>query len=104
MNRLLELIGNVNYCRDMWARHSHVLASVAQLTSKIVKFDWGPKQSAAFTMAKRITAMAYPNFDGSRQYSYTGLASRPSVPLCAESAFCSSWFLLSLASNASCSR
>ena len=50
----------------MWVRRSHVLAPLAHLTSNKVKWNWGPKQSAAFAMAKRIiakeTMLAYPDF------------------------------------------
>ena len=64
---LRGFIGVVNYYRDMWVRRSHVLAPLAHLTSNKVKWNWGPKQSAAFAMAKRIiakeTTLAYPDFD-----------------------------------------
>ena len=63
---LRSFIGIVNYYRDMWIKRSHVLAPLAALTSKNVKWSWGPKQSAAFQMAKRIIArevtLAYPDF------------------------------------------
>ena len=43
-----------------------MLAPLASLTSEKVKWEWGPKQSAAFAMAKRVIAqeamMAYPDF------------------------------------------
>ncbi len=63
---LRSFIGVVNYYRDMWVRRSHVLAPLASLTSNNTKWEWGPKQSAAFRMAKRImakeTILAYPDF------------------------------------------
>ena len=63
---LRGFIGTVNYYRDMWIKRSHVLAPLAALTSKNVKWEWGPKQQAAFNMAKRIMArevmLAYPDF------------------------------------------
>ena len=63
---LRSFIGVVNYYRDMWIKRSHVLAPLAKLTSKTVKWEWGPKQKAAFAMCKRIIAkeviLAYPDF------------------------------------------
>ena len=56
----------MNHYRDMWIKRSHVLAPLTSLTSKNVKWEWGPKQSAAFKMAKRIMAkeviLAYLDF------------------------------------------
>ena len=64
--QLRSFIGVVNYYRDMWLRRSHILAPLASLTSDKVKWEWGPKQSAAFAMAKRVIAreamLAYPDF------------------------------------------
>ena len=63
---LRSFIGIVNYYRDMWIRRSHVLAPLAALTSKTTKWEWGPKQQAAFDMAKKVIArhviLAYPDF------------------------------------------
>ena len=63
---LRSFIGVVNYYRDMWFRRSHILAPLAALTSKTVKWEWGAKQKAAFLMAKRVIAkeaiLAYPDF------------------------------------------
>ena len=63
---LRSFIGIINYYRDMWIRRSHVLAPLASLTSKTSKWNWGPQQSKAFAMAKRIIAeevmLAYPDF------------------------------------------
>jgi hypothetical protein len=53
---LRSFIRVVNYYRDMWLRHSHILAPLASLTSEKVKWEWRPKQSAAFAMAKRVIA------------------------------------------------
>ena len=64
---LRSFIGIVNYYRDMWVKRSHVLAPLAELTSKTKKFVWGPKQQAAFETAKKIIAreviLAYPDFN-----------------------------------------
>ena len=63
---LRSFIGVVNYYRDMWVRRSHVLAPLAELTSKTKKWKWEEKHSKAFAMAKRIiakeTLLAFPNF------------------------------------------
>ena len=63
---LRGFIGIVNYYRDMWLRRSHVLAPLASLTSKKVKWHWGPSQETAFQTAKKIIArevmLAYPDF------------------------------------------
>ena len=51
----------------MWIKRSHVLAPLAGLTSTNSKWQWGPKQDAAFNMAKKIIArevmLAYPDFN-----------------------------------------
>ena len=64
--QLRSFIGVVNYYRDMWIKRSHMLAPLASLTSKTVKWKWGDKERAAFKMAKRIMAqevmLAYPDF------------------------------------------
>ena len=54
--QLRSFIGIVNYYRDMWFRRSHILAPLAALTSNSTKWVWGPKQVAAFRMAKRVIA------------------------------------------------
>ena len=63
---LRSFIGVVNYHRDMWLRRSHALAPLASLTSKKTKWSWGPQQTAAFNMAKKVIArevmLSYPDF------------------------------------------
>jgi len=63
---LRSFIGLVNYYRDMWIRRSHVLAPLARLTSKSVKWKWGEEESEAFNTMKQIiskqTLLAYSNF------------------------------------------
>ena len=63
---LRSFIGVVNYYRDMWLRRSHILAPLAHLTSKKNKWEFGPKQKAAFELTKRILArevmLAYPDY------------------------------------------
>ena len=64
--QLRSFIGVVNYYRDMWVRRSHILAPLASLTSNNSVWSWGPKQKAAFAMAKKVIAreamLAYPDF------------------------------------------
>jgi hypothetical protein len=64
---LRRFIGMVNYYRDMWVRRSHVLAPLAELTSKTVKWKWTEEHQTAFDDMKKIIAkevlLAYPNFD-----------------------------------------
>ena len=63
---LRSFMGLVNYYRDMWLRRSHVLAPLAKLTSKNEPFKWGPAQSKAFALCKKIVSkeviLAYPDF------------------------------------------
>ena len=35
-----EFIGLLNYYRDIWARHPHVLNPLSRLTSSKVNFKW----------------------------------------------------------------
>ena len=64
---LRRFIGIVNYYCDMWIRRSHVLAPLAQLTSKTTKWKWGPEQQKSFEDMKKIiskeTLLAYPDFN-----------------------------------------
>ena len=64
---LRAFIGIVNYYRDMWVRRSHLLAPLARLTSKTVKWQWGDKERQSFNDMKRVisaeTLLAYPNFN-----------------------------------------
>jgi transposase InsO family protein len=63
---LRSFIGLINYYRDMWVRRSHVLAPLARLTSKAVKWSWGDAERAAFNTMKKIISkevlLAYPDF------------------------------------------
>ena len=63
---LRQFIGLVNYYRDMWVRQSHILAPLARLTTKTVKWEWGHEQRKAFQMMKKVISkealLAYPNF------------------------------------------
>ena len=63
---LRRFIGLVNYYRDMWIRRSHILTPLTKLTSKTIKWEWGPEQTKAFEDIKKIvskeTLLTYPNF------------------------------------------
>ena len=56
----------VNYYRDMWLCRAHVLAPLARLTFKEMKWEWGKKEATAFALCKRIIVhevmLAYPDF------------------------------------------
>ena len=64
---LRQFIGMVNYYRDMWQHRSEVLAPLAKLTSKTVKWDWQPQHQKAFDEIKKIISrevlLTYPNFN-----------------------------------------
>jgi hypothetical protein len=64
--QLRGFIGIVNYYRDMWIRRSHVLAPLARLTSKTVKWQWGEVERKAFNDMKKIICrevmLAFPDF------------------------------------------
>ena len=57
----------MNYYRDMWIRRSHVLAPLAQLTSKTTKRKWEAEHQEAFDTMKKIISkevlLAYPDFN-----------------------------------------
>ena len=64
--QLRGFIGLVNYYRDMWVRRSHILAPLARLTSKTVKWQWGDTERKAFNNMKKIICrevmLAFPDF------------------------------------------
>ena len=57
----------VNYYRDMWIRHSEVLAPLTPLTSSNIKFEWTNVEQMAFNKIKQIvrceTLLSYPDFN-----------------------------------------
>ena len=65
--QLRSFIGMINFYRDMWIRRSHVLAPLAALTSKTVKWQWTDVHQNAFDTMKRIISrqvmLAYPDFE-----------------------------------------
>ena len=62
-----SFVGLVNYYRDMWPGRAKTLAPLTKLTSKNVKFKWGPEEQKAFDdmikLVSREVLLAYPNFD-----------------------------------------
>ena len=60
-------ISVINYCRDMWARLSHLLHPLTALTSPKVKFKWTDVEHKVFDEIKRTVArdtlLAYPYFN-----------------------------------------
>ena len=65
--QLRSFIGLVNYYRDMWVRRSHLLAPLAQLTSKSAKWEWKEVHRKSFQAIKKVisreTLLAYPDFN-----------------------------------------
>lgn len=64
---LRQFIGMVNYYRDMWNRQSDVLALLAKLTSRSVKWKLTDEHQKAFDTMKKIISkevlLAYPDFN-----------------------------------------
>ena len=66
--QLKMFLGMVNFYRDMWKRHSHILAPLNKLAGKKGKMNWywGPAEQKAFMEAKRMLAdeakLAFPDF------------------------------------------
>ena len=65
--KLCQFIDMVNYYWDMWIRQSDVLAPLAKLTSKSVKWKWTDEHQKAFDTIKKIISkdvlLAYPDFN-----------------------------------------
>jgi len=68
VKQLQSFLGLVNYYRDMWKRHSHVLAPLSKHTklSRKKKLPWGHEQDKAFNKIKNIISneviLAYPDY------------------------------------------
>ena len=62
-----QLICVVSYYRNMWARHSHTLTNLTNITSSKEKFKWAKIEQDAFDEIKRISEnnilSAYPDFN-----------------------------------------
>jgi RNase H-like domain found in reverse transcriptase/Reverse transcriptase (RNA-dependent DNA polymerase) len=64
IKQIRAFLGMVGYYRDMWPRHSHILAPLTELKGKKA-FVWEDKHQQAFEQMKALIAMnallAYPN-------------------------------------------
>jgi Reverse transcriptase (RNA-dependent DNA polymerase)/RNase H-like domain found in reverse transcriptase len=64
IKQIRAFLGMVRYYRDMWPRHSHILAPLTELTGKKA-FVWEDKHQQAFEQMKALISMdallAYPN-------------------------------------------
>ena len=65
--QLRQFIGMINFYLDMWQRRSKLLAPLAALTSKNVKYQWKDKHKKCFDAIKRVIGLevflAYPEFN-----------------------------------------
>jgi hypothetical protein len=56
----------INNYRDMWARHSELIAPLSRFTSKNVKFQWTEIEQQAFEKIKNVVCrevlLSYPDF------------------------------------------
>ena len=64
---LRHFIGMINYYRDMWQKRSELLAPLASLTSKKVKWDWTKECQTNFDKMKEVLSrevlLSYPDFN-----------------------------------------
>ena len=51
-----QLIGVVNYYRNLWAKHPHMLAPLTRIEYNKVKFKWTKIEQDAFDGIQRIMA------------------------------------------------
>ena len=67
--QLHQFIGMINFYRDMWQKRSELLAPLAALTSKYVKYDWKDEHQNCFEAIKRVIGcellLGYPDFNAS---------------------------------------
>ena len=65
--QLRQFIGMINFYRDMWQKHSELLAPLTALTSKNVKYDWKDEHQRFFEAIKpvigREVLLGYPDFN-----------------------------------------
>ena len=66
LTQLRSFIGLINFYRDMWKKRSHILAPLAALQSKNVKWRWTEIEQQAFDEIKRMISrdvlLAFPDF------------------------------------------
>ena len=64
---LRHFIGMINYYRDMWQKRSELLAPLASLTSKKVKWNWTKECQTNFDKMKEVLSrevlLSYPDFN-----------------------------------------
>ena len=64
--QLRSFLGLINFYRDMWKKRSHILAPLAALSSKNVKWRWTDVEQNAFDEIKRVISrdvlLAFPDF------------------------------------------
>ena len=63
---LRSFMGMIKYYRDMWKKHSELLATLTSLTSTESKWDWTDKHQKSFSAIKNVilhkTLLSYPDF------------------------------------------
>ena len=62
-----QFIGMINFYRDMWQKHSEIIALLTALTYKNAKYDWKDEHQKFFDAVKRVIGsevfLAYPDFN-----------------------------------------
>ena len=65
--QLRQFIVMINFYRDMWQKHSELLAPLTSLTSKNVKYDWKDEHRNCSEAIKcvigREVLLGYPDFN-----------------------------------------
>ena len=65
--QLRQFIGMINFYRNMWQKHSELLAPLTALTSINVKYDWKDEHRKCFDPIKRVIGrevfLAYLDFN-----------------------------------------
>jgi hypothetical protein len=66
-HQLRHFLGMVNFYRNMWQMHSHLLTPLSALVSPKVKFKWRREHQDAFeqfkTLISKETLLTFPNFN-----------------------------------------